>query len=377
MGNNSNPKADFLGDKIKPDHFYEIDLLRFLAILAVVFFHYTFRGSAADDMTVLAYPGLYRVTKYGYLGVELTFMISGFVILLTAFKKSPAAFAIARVVRLYPAFWACCSITFLATLAFRATRYTVSFKQYLMNMTMLNGFLGVDFVDGAYWILMVEILFYFWIFMILLLRQGKNIKYILGLWLCLGMVLSAHKVKYLNVVFLSDYISYFIAGGTFYLIYSEGLSFYNLFLMFASYLGSSMDASKMLMIRESHFQTPFSQNVVLLALASFYLFFFGVATRRTRNLAFKHFLWLGALTYPLYLLHQNIGFMIFNRLYSHINIHVLLWGTIAFMLCLSRFIHVHIELAWVKPLEGKLRTSLGLLSTLRGRLIPSRSKTNL
>ena len=59
----------------------EIDLLRFIAALAVVFFHYAFRGYAADDLSILPYPLLAPLAKYGYLGVELFFMISGFVIL--------------------------------------------------------------------------------------------------------------------------------------------------------------------------------------------------------------------------------------------------------------------------------------------------------
>ncbi|WOO32781.1 acyltransferase family protein [Diaphorobacter limosus] len=65
----------------------EIDLLRFFAALAVVFFHYSFRGYAADAMSIMPYPLLASLSKYGYLGVELFFMISGFVILMTAAKE--------------------------------------------------------------------------------------------------------------------------------------------------------------------------------------------------------------------------------------------------------------------------------------------------
>ncbi len=49
----------------------ELDLLRFLAALAVVIFHYAFRGYARGDMSVMPYPLLTEVAKYGYLGVEL------------------------------------------------------------------------------------------------------------------------------------------------------------------------------------------------------------------------------------------------------------------------------------------------------------------
>lgn len=41
----------------------EIDLLRFMAVLAVVFFHYAFRGYAGDARSVMAYPLLASVSK--------------------------------------------------------------------------------------------------------------------------------------------------------------------------------------------------------------------------------------------------------------------------------------------------------------------------
>lgn len=67
--------------------------------MAVVFFHYAFRGYAADDMTTMHYPALEPVAKYGYLGVHLFFMISGFVILMTAGDGSIERFIASRASR--------------------------------------------------------------------------------------------------------------------------------------------------------------------------------------------------------------------------------------------------------------------------------------
>src|SRR5881394_93905 len=92
---------------------YEVDLLRFFAAMSVLLFHYCFRGYAADGMSVMPYPTLAPVAKYGYLGVDLFFMISGFVILMSVSSGSLRDFFVSRVVRLYPAFWVCCTITFL------------------------------------------------------------------------------------------------------------------------------------------------------------------------------------------------------------------------------------------------------------------------
>ena len=54
----------------------EIDLLRFVAALLVVVFHYAFRGYAADGLTALPYPELASAAKYGYLDVQLFFLIT-------------------------------------------------------------------------------------------------------------------------------------------------------------------------------------------------------------------------------------------------------------------------------------------------------------
>ena len=91
-------------------HYNELDLLRFIAALAVVFFHYTFLNAVRFNQ-IPTYPILGDFSKYGYMGVELFFMISGFVILMTTINKSPVDFVISRVSRLYPAFWIALSLT--------------------------------------------------------------------------------------------------------------------------------------------------------------------------------------------------------------------------------------------------------------------------
>src|SRR5437763_8186172 len=93
--------------------FPELDLLRFLAACAVMLFHYTFRGPQ-----IHAWPAsfllLSQIFRYGYLGVNVFFILSGFVILLTAYEKDALAFTIARIVRLYPAYWLCVTLTTVA-----------------------------------------------------------------------------------------------------------------------------------------------------------------------------------------------------------------------------------------------------------------------
>jgi peptidoglycan/LPS O-acetylase OafA/YrhL len=91
------------------------------------------------------------VAKYGYLGVDLFFMISGFVIFMTVSDGTLRHYVVSRVTKLYPAFWICCTITFVVSLGIGGERFPVSVMQYLVNMLCLGGVFGVAAIDGAYW----------------------------------------------------------------------------------------------------------------------------------------------------------------------------------------------------------------------------------
>ncbi len=98
------------------DRLASLDLLRVVAALAVVAFHYLFRGAAGDPMLDVAYPALAPFALAGYLGVNLFFLISGFVIAWSAEGRDGVNFAIARFARIYPGFVASMTITFVVLL---------------------------------------------------------------------------------------------------------------------------------------------------------------------------------------------------------------------------------------------------------------------
>mgnify|MGYP001576560831 CR=1 FL=1 len=62
---------------------YHLDLIRFIAALYVVFYHLCYRGFAKDNLSILQFSPLENFAKYGYLGVDLFFIISGFVIIMS------------------------------------------------------------------------------------------------------------------------------------------------------------------------------------------------------------------------------------------------------------------------------------------------------
>src|SRR6266700_786805 len=214
--------------------FPELDLLRFFAACAVMLFHYTFRGPA-DNCWPASFPLFGQISRYGYLGVHVFFILSGFVILLTAYQKNAIGFTVARIVRLYPAYWICVTLTALAILVAGNQRH-LSLRQYFLNLTMVHGYFGIKDVSGVYWTLAVELKFYFLIFLVLLLRMVHKLGYLLGAWLGASILLSLREPHGIANFFLfPEWSSYFIAGAMLFLIHREGPTTYKLAVVAGCY----------------------------------------------------------------------------------------------------------------------------------------------
>ena len=343
--------------------FTEIDLMRFLAAVCVMLFHYTFRGYASDHMTVIWFPALAWIFKYGYMGVEFFFMISGFVILMTAMDKSPREFLISRMVRLFPVFWVCVSITYLVMYFWGGARYRAIPELYFTNLTMIYGFFRFNSVDSVYWTLLLEIKFYLLIFLIMIFGQIRYIKYYLGLWLLASLPLFPHARPFLENYFITGYSSFFIAGAVFYLIYKEGNSPYLLGLASVSYLLSLGQGIDRTLFFGKMFHTVYNPYVMMVLTTLIFLSFFLISQKKTASWRSDRYLLIGGLTYPVYLLHSNIGFIIFNNLHTFVNHYILLGGTSALIIYLSYLIHTKAE----KNMAASLKKNLEYLLRVKPR----------
>jgi len=126
--------------------------MRGLAALAVAIFHYTtFYDSQVGhiDPLPLEFPA-------GNYGVHLFFLISGFVIFMTLERtRGSTDFVVSRFSRLFPAYWVAIAATSLAVAAIGMPWQRVSATDLLLNLTMVQQFLGAEHMDGSYWTLQV------------------------------------------------------------------------------------------------------------------------------------------------------------------------------------------------------------------------------
>jgi len=325
---------------------YQIDLFRFLAAFGVLIYHYTFRGPVSG-MSSVGFEEIGDFFKYGIFGVHLFFIISGFVIPLSIENGSVRKFIISRITRLYPAYWFCVIFTFLVILFWGNPFYSATVHQLIANLTMVQKYLGVEDIDGVYWSLLVELKFYALIILFLLMNKKFNISLerATACWLVITLLLApflnsgSHLIRVINFFAIGQWSSFFIAGIVFYLIYSKGMSYKYLGMLTISLAVSLYNILYNLEIGiqalNEGFHTFFSPRIVCGLITMLYVVFFLTCTHKLQPINSPKLLKLGILTYPLYLIHENVGFILFNHSAGITNKYIILIVIILLMFILA------------------------------------------
>lgn len=283
----------------------ELDALRGIAVLSVLLFHYTHRHGKLYEYPS---PALFDF-QLGEYGVNLFFIISGFVIFMTLEKtKRPMDFLVSRFSRLFPVYWTAIIVTFLAVHLFSLPGREVSVLAALFNMTMLQSWLMTPPVDGVYWTLTVELTFYVIMFIVYLCRQLPNIERWGLCWLGLMAVnhyilplFDVHIPWFVEITRLFDYGQLFFAGILFYNLKTKGGSR-------SRYVALGLCLAMDFIIHDG----PAAMFSVSLFFVLFYLF----TINRLGWIAQKPLVFLGTISYSLYLVHQNIGYIVINKLHQ-------------------------------------------------------------
>ena len=359
--------------------FYEIDFLRFISAFFVVIFHYTFTGYMEGFAPIADFDSIRYYSRYAYMGINFFFIISGFVIFMSIENGSARRFIQSRVVRLFPAYWFCLCLTTVVTLLLGSevllgsNVITMSWTKFLANITMLNTLVDIERVDWAYWTLYLELKFYAVVLIILLFKWLRYSKHILALVLVTSTVaLFTPWAKSVDVwvSIFPHWSGYFAAGGVFYLIRKDGTSLYHWLLLALSYVYIIKQSTLFGALMTNWFHIEFNLLTIALINSGCFAVFCITAFCDKHPLRRKQFYYLGILTYPLYLVHQFIGYMIFNTFGNVVDINLLVPSVIAVMLLLAYFIHVHVELKFASVLQ---RFTTRLLK-IKIEILPVQSK---
>ncbi|MDO7845891.1 acyltransferase [Hymenobacter sp. M29] len=350
---------------VPANRYAELDLLRFLASLAVVLLHFTYSMPRVAHIGP-TFPVLGGIFRYGYLAVDLFFMISGFVVVKSARPKALPQFAVARITRLYPAYWLSCGLTFVGLHVVGSG--AASWRQLLFNLTMLQEFFGQPHLNGVYWSLTYELTFCFLVALLIAGRLWRlHFPVLLG-WLAYTLVAGplppAHLFSYL---FIPKHSAYFIAGMLFYVLQSRRHAAWQVHLALFAALALALrsDRAERQLAQQFYHDAPLNGVLTAGLIVLFFLVLYCILVRQWRLPAHPVWGWLGSLTYPLYLLHGT-GAAVLGPLAGRLNSYLLLGGALALVLLLAGAAHALVE----RPLSRRLGPWLAqLLATARLRYI--------
>ena len=161
-----------------------LDALRGIAALLVAWFHFYWMTPLREPMHAVLPEPLHLLMRYGGLGVQIFFVLSGFVI---AFSVREARidgrflgrFALRRSIRLDPPYW----LTILLAVAIAAASHLVlarpvpvpSWQSVLAHVTYTQNILGFQNIVSVFWTLAYEVQFYLVLVVLLgLLQRGAR-----------------------------------------------------------------------------------------------------------------------------------------------------------------------------------------------------------
>ncbi len=193
-----------------------IDALRGLAALLVVGYH--FECSLVFDLPNGPADQSRLWSRYALMGVELFFIISGYVILMTIENsRSILHFARNRIARLYPAYWLSVAVAAIFVLPLGE----VSYRNVIVNLTMLQTFLGRQSLVVPYWSLAYELWFYATIAAVAAVGALKHLPWLALAWFAILIPIRllsnipTGPIQLYSMVFFGNL---FIAGMTIFLI---------------------------------------------------------------------------------------------------------------------------------------------------------------
>lgn len=365
-------------------HLVGLDAIRVFACLIVVAVHTGFsmwaKGTNTQGVPTHAFDVVQPYVVFGWVGVEIFFVLSGFVIAYSAYSSPPGRFMLQRVTRLMPALVLC--TTFTGAVLFSVHAYA---PRALLRMWLHSVFFypKLGLMDASHWTLSLEMSFYTLVFLVLLCGRTEWLARVIALLGIVGtlmdvclvarrhlspgasvyLVTAFQKIPYNQGHFLR-HGCYFSLGVFLWLALFRAVTWQRLAMIAVCLLGGASEIIQRAREISSECQTHVSGAVPLLVWLASLL---AILACVRFNVQMQHLLGskgvailrsLGLITYPLYLVHQAFGKVMIVFLIPWLGGPQAVALTLLVTFALATMLALRIE----PPLQRLMRTNLPKLN---------------
>lgn len=299
----------------------EVDALRGLAILYVLANHFVTRF---HQIYGLPTEPLFTIPQ-DHVGPHAMFIVSGFIAATTLPRaRSARDYALARLIRLAPTFWAGAILTFTVVRIFRLPGREISVREAYINLTMVPSLFGARPIDGAYWTLEIQLAFFALAAVALALNSARQ------LWLLVAAITTFHLAATQSLLPDSPHAEAALHpafAST--LSTAADLSQHAAFFLIGIVIALMRDYPPLkpkwwhlalLALAFTDIALPRDNQAVLIIVATAALTYLAVNFRvasRVGQLFLAPFALVGTISYALYVVNQNIGFLVMRAAFAH------------------------------------------------------------
>jgi peptidoglycan/LPS O-acetylase OafA/YrhL len=335
-----------------------LDLLRIFAAVYVTIFHWAGGGWYSQGLkfnypTLTTNQDMNPLVACGWIGVDIFFVISGFVVLDSISHRSFLQFAKARFLRLIPTYWLITILTFLISFA---TLKNLEFE------LMIKSLLGLNYLEGqspfipAAWTLGVEIEFYILASLIFLMNPLRA-RWQLFCWIYLAFAWFLQQLGFESILLIAvwQFGPLFILGISLRLIEDKKTVSGNLLILFSSLL--SIRGLQVRLVDWNSIPSSTALIIASLVIAGIVLIAILKNAQSNSNLksakAISAITFTSQLTYPFYLIHESFGEGVISMVY-HLTKNV--WVSWAFGLAICLLLST-LVLRWANWIAKRFRES--------------------
>lgn len=345
-------------EKNNPAHkrIWLLDVIRGISALLIVLYHYTTRYDISighiEKWPVTIYWGCYAVYAF--------FALSGFLTIYNLKTDEGAGkYLIKRAIRLYPVFWLSIIITSVYMFFLMPERLS-PITTILANFTMVPSLLGYESVDGVYWTLAKELVFYFTIALLIQFKKVNKLKYIQLLWIIMVFVATLYCNSHVNFPAQSIVSFIFMVESAHSFIF--GISIYYLLFNEKKEIKAISVITMLLCIVYSAWIKGIDSTIFFtvmgICITSCVWLHRNYDIKRSKFAA--PFIFLAEISYPMYLTHQFIGFAIIQFIENELSLtsEFFIIIPIVHAILLAVLIHYCFELPVTKKLSCFLKSSV-------------------